>query len=343
MLDRLETEEFAMTRKPCLLVLAVLFLLCACASVEAPPKTPNARISVDPATERYSISAKGVSRGDLLDELAQLSGVVVHPQPNRDELLTVEAHDLDIAELVRRLVPDDARSVIRWGDREVSAVLPSAERAKQGPPVKASAGTVAKVESTAEKRAAPAQGHNLKKSPDAAIAAPPSERPGGKPPVTARVAEAGEPKKPKPREVERATVRLTLEFESGAAPRVIAAQSIEGRATPDRFTHGPYLFAVVASDGRLLQFGTFQDPLEEHSYRPDGTHDVRQAKSGVAGISILRENLAGARLLIVDASQLALPRELDEQTVSSALERGKQLLQTELAPILRSLDQGAVK
>jgi hypothetical protein len=317
--------------------------LCACASVQPPAKAPGPRIRVDPATERYSISAKGVLRGDLLDELAQISGVVVHPQPNRDELLTIEAHDLDLAELVGRLVPGDARSVIRWGDREVSAALPSAEHPKQGPPVKASAGTIAKGEAGGEKRAPPVQGRNLKKPPDAAIAAPPTERPGAKPPVTVRVAEAKEPKKPKPREVERATVRLTLEFESGAAPRVIAAQSIEGRATPERFTHGTYLFAVVASDGRLLQFGTFQDPLEEHSYRADGTHDVRQAESGVVGISILRENLAGARLLIVDASQLALPRELDEEAVRSALKSGKQLLQTEMAPILRSLDQGVVK
>jgi hypothetical protein len=332
-----------MPTKARLLVLALLFSLCACASAQRPPKEPTPRIRVDPATERYSISAKGVSRGALLDELAQLSGVVVHPQPNRDELLTIEARDLDLAELVGRLVPGDARSVVRWGDREVSAAVPSAENPKQGPPVKASAGTIAKGEAGGERKAAPVQGRNLKKPPDAAIAAPRTEGPGAKPPVTARVAETTEPKKPKPREVERATVRLTLEFESGAAPRVIAAQSIEGRATPDRFTRGTYLFAVVAADGRLLQFGTFQDPLEEHSYRPDGTHDVRQAKSGVAGISILRENLAGARLLIVDASQLALPRELDEGAVRSALERGKQLLQTEMAPILRNLDQGVEK
>ncbi len=331
-----------MPTKPRLLVLALVLSLCACASVRRPAKAPGPRIRVDPATERYSISAKGVSRGDLLDELAQLSGVVVHPQPNRDESLTIEAHDLDLAELVGRLVPGDARSVIRWGDREVSADLPSAEHPKQGPPVKASAGTIAKG-ARGEKKAPPPQGRNLKKPPDAAIAAPPTGGPGAKPPVTVRVAEAKEPKKPKPREVERATVRLTLEFESGAAPRVIAAQSIEGRATPERFTRGTYLFAVVASDGRLLQFGTFQDPLEEHSYRPDGTHDVRQAKSGVVGISILRENLAGARLLIVDASQLALPRELDEEAVRSALKSGKQLLQTEMAPILRSVDQGVVK
>jgi hypothetical protein len=295
---------------------------------------------MDPETSRYSISAKGVKRGDLLDELARLSGVSVSPQPKRDELLTVEASDLSLADLVGRLVPADARSTIRWGDREIMAADPAADQRKEGPPLKAAAGAVAKGEKGAPQ--AP-QGRNLKKSPDAATTTRATAGPNAKPPVTARVAETTEPKKPKSREVERATVRVTLEFQSDAPPRLIAAQSIEGRATPERLTRGPYLFAVVGSDGRLLQYGTFQDPLEEHSYRPDGTHDVRQAKSGVTGISILRENLTGARLVIVDASQLALPRELDEETVRSALSRGKRVLEMDTAQILRSLDQGAVK
>jgi len=328
-----------MLTKPRLLVVSLLFSLSACASVQHSGKTQGHRIRVDPATQRYSISAQGVSRGDLLDELAQLSGVVVHPQPRRDELLTIEAQDLDLAELVGRLVPGDARSVTRWGEREVSGAPPVTEHRKQGPPRTASTGLVAK----GEKQTAPVHGRNLKRPPDAAITAPPTGGSGAKPPVSLRVAESKEPKRARPREVERATVRLTLEFESGAPPRVIAAQSIEGRATPDRFTRGTYLFAVVAPDGRLLQYGTFQDPLEEHSYLPDGSHDVRQAKSGVAGISILRENLAGARLSIIDASQLTLPRELDEEAVRSALTRGKQLIQIDTAPILRSLDQGGVK
>jgi hypothetical protein len=322
-----------------LLVACLLLSLCACASVKDSGKTQEHWIRVDPATERYSVSAKGVPRGDLLDELARLSGVVVRRQPQRDELLTIEAKDLSLADLVARLVPSDAHSVVRWGDREVPAAHPATEHRKEGPPLNASAGAIAK----GEKGAPQAHGGNLKKPPDAAIAAPPTEGPGAKPPAGVRVAETTEPKKPKSREVERATVRLTLEFESGATPRVIAAQSIEGRATPDRFTRGTYLFAVVGSDGRLLQYGTFQDPLEEHSYLPDGTHDVRQARSGVAGISILRENLTGARLLIVDASQVALPRELDEETVRSALAHGKQMLQMDTAPILRSLDQGVAK
>jgi hypothetical protein len=135
------------------------------------------------------------------------------------------------------------------------------------------------------------------------------------------------------------TIRIQLQFQEGAPPRLIDARAIEGRAPAQRLVTGSYLYAVVGSDGRILEAGTFQDPLVEHSYLPEGPHATLQARSGSAGISILRESLAGGVLHVLDLTGVTLPRELDERTVRTALERGKPVLQLETAAIARQLEQ----
>ena len=330
-----------MVSKPRWLLASLLLLLTACAPVQPPGRSQGRWIRFDPATQRYGISAQQITRGELLDELRRIASVDVRPQPAPNELLSIQGRDLDLAELLARLLPAEARSVTRWGEREAGAGSVGTEKRKQGRPFQPTPGLVPKSDTVG----ALVSTGDLKKPADAAPIERLIEGPRTKPPADAvvRVADAKDPKVPLAHTIERATVRLTLEFESDAPPRLVAAQSIEGRAPPERFTRGTHVFALVRPDGHLAQYGSFQDPLIEHSYLPDGSHGVRRAKSGVAAISILRENLAGARLLVVDASGLALPRELSEEVVRGALTRGKRLVEIDTEQILRSLDQAGPK
>jgi hypothetical protein len=318
-------------------LVGVLVVLTACVS---PPRREGGQgrwITVDPATQRYAISADRVPRGALLDELRRLASVEVRPSPPRDELVSIEARDLDVTQLLARLLPADTRAVTRWGEHEAGAGVVNPERRKQGAPVSAAAGLAPK----SDKARAVVTTGDLKKPADAGSPRPVAGL-GAKPAVDAalRVAEAKEGKVPVARTEERATVRLTLEFQGDAPPRVIAAQAIEGRAPLERFTRGTHVFALVRPDGRLAQYGSFEDPRVEHSYLPSGPHDVRRATSGVVAISVWRENLAGARLVVLDASGLQLPAELTEEVVRGAVSRGKRLVEVDTAPILRLLEQG---
>lgn len=309
--------------------------LCGCAVQLAP--SDGRWIRYDPATQTYSVATQQVTRGELLDDLARATKVEVRPQPSRDETISVDARGLDLEELVARLLPPGTRFVIRRGNYEIAGPAAGSDKRKEGPLLERVPGALAKD----EKKEQLLRSGNLKIASEAPYVERPPSGPRIKRPAAdlLRVAGEREPKTPVGGSPDRATVRITLVFEGDAPPRLAAAQAIEGRTRIDRLVRGPFLFVLVTPDGRPLHYGTFQDPLLEHSYLPEGQHGTGRAKSGVAGISVPRDQLAAGRLLVIDARDLALPRELTEETVRGALARTKPLAEIETSHIVRALGQ----
>jgi hypothetical protein len=326
-----------------MLAIVVALLSSGCAQLGKPDGATGRWIRFDAATQRYSIDAQQVPRGALLDELKTVAGADVRPQPERDAPVTAQAKDLDLDALIALLLPPGTRPTIRPGEREIAAAGPAKAKPKQGEPLRPAAGAVAKPDAALEIAPEIRRTGTLKAAAETPYVPRDVSGPRTKPQsaVLLRTAETMEPKKPLAAAGPRATVRLQLQFEEGAPPRLIDARAIEGRVPVQRLVTGSYLFVLTAADGRVLEAGTFQDPLVEHSYLPEGQHSVGRARSGIAGISVARENLSGAVLRIVDLTGVPMPRELDERVVRTALERGKSALQLETAPILRRLEQEA--
>jgi hypothetical protein len=314
-------------------------LLASCAQLTRPEAARGRWISYDSAAQRFSVDAAEVPRGALLDELQAVSGVDVRAGPAREQPVTAQARDLDLDALLRLLLPADARVAVWTGERDVAVAPPDATRPKRGPAQEPLAGAVPKPEPAAQAPVTKPTGA-LKLAADDKYEPREVTGPGAKRPVAEllRVAST-EPKQPVAPRAPSETIRIQLQFEDGAPPRVIDVRAIEGRAPTQRFVAGNFLFVVLGSNGDVLQAGTFQDPLVEHSYLPEGPHSTGRARTGTAGISIRRESLAGGALRVIDLTGVALPRELDERTVRVAMERGKPILQLEAAAITRLLQQ----
>jgi hypothetical protein len=317
-----------MHRKLSLTAILAVALLAACAGRAPPPG-----ISLDPKTGLFSVHVSDVTRGELLDQLQRVGKIEVRPRPDPDVKLTLDADGLDVDELLTRIMPADARYIARRGERELAARAP-AEQRKQGPAAAVAAGTV-------EKGKAPntAQREGGEKRRDVDL---PARAPGAqvKPAAEKLVASAGNaPKKPLATRLPRQSLRVTLLFEAASPPRVIAVQAIEGGPPADTFVRGPFLFVLTDAAGAPVQVGSFEDPLEEHSYRETGEHSVTRATSGIAGISLRADQAAAATLQIIDARELTLPRELDAETVRAVMGRTKPLVTVRGAQLVRLVRQ----
>lgn len=321
-------------RCPFLLVVPLLLTLGACA---VSPPAPQRGVSFDPGTQRFSVHAAGVSRGQLLDELQRVAGIDVRPRPARDERLTLDADGLDTNELLARLLPPDSRYVVRLGAHDVPSTAPGGQ-SKRGAPTDAAADLPTKgkpgfrrVASGPTKMPADRVARQQRPmSPGPMVKAPPEM-------LLARQANA--PKQPPAARVARGSLRVTLEFRDGAPPRVLDVQAIEGGAPMERLVRGPFLYAVRDAGGRFLQYGSFEDPLEMHSYTPAGPHSVLRASSGIAGISLDPGRLDAATLWVVDARTLSLPRELNDDAVTRIFAQGKPVPVAPAARLLRGVDQ----
>jgi hypothetical protein len=296
-------------------------------------------IKVDPATQRYSVAATDVSRGELLDDLEAVSHVVVRPRPADGPRISLNARGLSLEEIVARIVPADTHSVFRLATKDT----PAAERKsgkKSGPALDVAPGARAKP--AGETRLVTTGNLKQPAAQLQGIADRPATGPDMKPAAAdlLRMAQIREPKKPADAPAPRETVRLTVRFERGAAPKVIRAQAIEGRAPMQRQVRGRLLYAV-ANAGGILDFGTFLDPLEVHSFNLDGTHSVDVAPVGDIGISIARTSFDSGSLVIVDLDNLSVPAQLDAGVVRNLVARGKTVATFDLKAVLRTLDTGA--
>lgn len=327
-----------------MLTLVAALLLDGCARVDKPEVVAGQWIRFNEATQRYSIEAQQVLRGALLDELKVVAGADVRPQPERETLITVRAKDLDLDGLVALLLPTGTRFTVRPGAREIVAAVPKAVRMKQGVSLQPAESAMAKPDPARDAVSELKRGGTLKAAPEASY--PSHERTGlGTKPQANILLHPAQTVGPKQAMVSHPafdTIRLQLQFEDGQAPRLIDVRAIEGRVQAQRFVTGSYLYAITAADGRVLDMGTLQDPLIEHSYLPEGQHSVGRARSGIAGISVARENLMkGADLRIVDLTGISIPRELDEHMFRVTVERGKSVLQLKTANILRRIEKEA--
>jgi len=314
----------------CTTILAAT-LLAACAERAPPPG-----VSLDPKTDLFSVHVKDTTRGALLDELQKAGGIEVRPRPDPDARLTLDADGLDVDELLARIMPANARYIARRGAREYPAHLVGDQK-KEGPAAAIAAGVVEKDKGPkAALRAGPG------KRGDVELPARPIAEPGAKlkPAAEKLAARAGnEPKQPLATRLPRQSVRVTLLFEQGAPPRVLAAQAIEGGPPVDNFVRGPFLFVLTDATGAPVQYGSFEDPLEEHSYLESGEHSVTRAKSGIAGISLPADKAAAATLSIIDAREVTLPRELDPESVRGVMTRIKPMVTVRGEQLMRLVRQ----
>jgi hypothetical protein len=306
-------------------------LLAACAGRNPPPG-----VSLDPKTGLFSIHAREISRGELLDQLQRVGKVEVRPRPDPDAKLTLDADGLDVDELLARIMPAEARYIARRGEREVAARAPGDQR-KEGPAQAAAPGLVEKGKAP---QAALRAGGEKRKEVELPARAAADAGAKIKPAAEQLVAKEGNaPKQPLATRLPRQSLRVTLLFEQGSAPRVLAAQSIEGGPPADSFVRGPFLFVLTDASGTPVHFGSFEDPLEEHSYRETGEHSVTRAKSGIAGISLPADKAAAATLSIIDAREVTLPRELDAESVRGVMNRTKPLVTVRGAQLMRLVRQ----
>jgi hypothetical protein len=312
-------------------VACAAILLAGCAA-QTPPPPDGVGFNVE--TGLFSVHANGVSRGELLDQLTMVAQIEVRPQPARDERLTLSADDLDLDELLAHLMPQGARYIARRGDRELVSKIPGDDVRKDG-----ATAAVAPELTPKGKGGAQARTGALKAAADSKPGDAPPRAAGPTMKADARTllaSEKIEPKEPLPTRIPRATLRVTLLFELGKAPQVLSAQNIEGGPPVERFVRGPFLFLLLGDDGRILQFGSFEDPLEEHSYLEDGTHTQGRATSGIAGISLDNTKFQAASLQIIDAREVTLPRELTEEVVRGAMARAKPMVTIPAAQLLRA-------
>lgn len=306
-------------------------LLAACAGRAPPPG-----VSLDPKTGLFTIHVKDVTRGELLDQLQRVGKVEVRPRPDPDARLTLDADGLDVDELLARIMPADSHYIARRGEHEVAARVPAGQR-KEGPAEAPAAGLVEKGKAPkAALRAGGAKRTAVELPARSAAAAGAQTKPDARKLVAN---EGNAPKRPLATRLPRQSLRVTLLFESGAAPRVLAAQAIEGGPPAETFVRGPFLFVLTDAAGAPVQFGSFEDPLEEHSYRETGEHSVTRATSGIAGISLPADVAATATLSIIDAREVTLPRELDAETVRGVMNRTKPMVTVRGAQLLRLVRQ----
>lgn len=296
-------------------------------------------LKLDARTQRWSVEAAQVPRGELLDELTRLSGTEVRPQAAREESLTLQQANLELEELARLLMPSDLRPVLRLGEKDQTAAAPTAPGAKQGSALKPTDGAIAKPAPDPKEPPRPAADGRVKADADAPLKSI-VEGPGTKAPAAAllRVSESAGPKQPLRQAVEKATVRVVLFFEEGATPTVIDVQALEGQAPQQRFVVGSWLYVLRAPNGQVLEAGTFQDPLIQRSYQPQGPHAVQRSRSGAVGISLTRELLPKGQLLLLDMTGTALPRELTPEVVRTALSKGRVALTLEPQALMRRLE-----
>ena len=327
-----------------MLTIVAALLVNGCARIDKPEVVDGQWIRFDEATQRYSIAAQQVSRGALLDELKVVAGADVRPQSERETLITVQAKDLDLDGLVGLLLPTGTRFTIRPGAREIVAAVPETARVKQGAFLQPAESAVAKPDPVRDTVPELKHSGTLKAAPEAPVPSREGTGPGTKPPTDTLLhpAQTVGPKKSMASHAPFDTIRLQLQFEDGQAPRLIDVRAVEGRVQAQHFVTGTYLYAITTADGRVLDIGTAQDPLIEHSYLPEGQHSVGRARSGIVGISVARENLMkGADLRIVDLTGVSIPRELDEHMFRVTVERGKSVLQLETKIILRRIEKEA--
>ena len=141
------------------------------------------------------------------------------------------------------------------------------------------------------------------------------------------------------------TLRMRFTMMASGEVRLDSAVLIDGApVTPTNRVVGPMLYAFRKTNGALAAFGTFEDPLVEHSYlQEDGKHGESRAKEGSFGISLqgtmAREALQGVTIQFYSVQKMALPAVLDEKAFTAAIRKASRLKDVSAGEVVRVMRQ----
>lgn len=317
---------------------SILWVTSGCSAVQEPQKV---RVRFDPDSQLVSISAESTPRSAVLGALRAETGIEVRLPGVRDESITIRLDEAPIQVALAQLLPEGARYVIRPGSLEIAAP-PRVRGEKSGPPEDRPGDLPTKDKERPQTRTP-----GLETKTPAELWRPPQVRqgPNAKPDAQAGVDIApGEgPKRPLDVRLDRNAFRFSFRITAGGDLRVVDATSVEGGVRTSSIVRGPFIFVMRDASGDILHFGSFMDPLVVHSYREeDGRHDASRGEEGVFGIWVPADLVSQSGLLsisleVFDASSVALPRHLDQESVRRVVEEAKQLAVMEGARLFEAL------
>lgn len=296
---------------------ALIVLVAACGpSASVVPVSDVTPIILSGDIDNLTVIATDASRAEILARLNSEYGIEVRPYDVPDERISIRIVDQPLDAAIEQLLPTGTRYVIRLGDVEIER--PAYSDGKKAGPDEARPRDLPTKDSVAERPRpqGPAKiDPALWKEPD--VRTGPDLKPESRT-VLETTAGSG-PRKEIPKAVADTSLRVSFIIKADGSIRVTDVAAMEGAVRRNMVVQGPFLFAIRGQGGVLLHFGALPDPLEVHSYREDGTHDVTRAEEGTFGIWIpseaLREHpLASLTLEFYDGRSVALPQSLDARS-----------------------------
>jgi hypothetical protein len=259
---------------------------------------PVTRVRIDPTSGNVTLNARNVPLSTILAGLAAEGTEVIVPEL-ADRPVTISVQNRPLAAVLRQILPAGTRYWIR-GRQDDRAVAGSTGdkpgRVTQRPanlPKKDGNVTLPPID-PAGTRKPPAEERLPRPRRVAGMKEPPAIRDGDERPG---------PKIARKTETQGRYVRIRLTM---TKEKVLFEEGLvlESELIPDRRLLGTFVWALE-SQGQILAVGSFQDPLELHSYFPDPRepHAVLEAASGEFHISLPSsvldgDRLAGSRLVI---------------------------------------------
>lgn len=295
-------------------------------------------ISLSADGERLTVSAKEVSRRKVFSVLASVFGVEVRPVDKADETISAEISERPLEAAIAQLLPAASRFVVRT-ERERTVV--GEEGTKKGVPAE----STTRPQKT-EGPPGPVPKGAQKGAPTAA------------PPVTDRVVEGGKPaskssagvpeakgaKAPKAAEpVLQEAVRLSFILRSTGEVVLTHARAVEGKIPESTEAVGNFAFLVRDATGTVRYLESLNNPLSQHSYRTDGTHDETRAREALFGVwipkALLEREGRGLRLQFFDKVDSATLQKGGPEAART-LEAAKPLAELKGEEVLRALEGG---
>jgi hypothetical protein len=283
-----------------------------------------AHVRVSPDLQRLTVRAERVPRGRVLSQISARLGVEIRAYDvNLETPVTVSVVDAPVDVVVTRVLPANARYVIRYGDRDVAAKVSSAGAkkgatpARQRGPTKGVTRPYVRSERSVMKKASRAPLAVDQRQTRAAYKSDTVQ--------SLTIPSGAGPKRPLPAVQGDSSVRLTITITSAGQARIVGAQRVLGERTASEVVRGTLVYVLRGSGGNVLHFGTLLDPLQEHSYLPgDVRHDQRRAAEGTINVPIparysSNAQLASASLELFDARDAGLPQRLDQEALTRVL------------------------
>jgi len=263
-------------------------------------------VRIDPVSGNVTVRARNVPLSSVLARLAAEGTEVIVPEL-ADRTVNISVENRPLRDVLAQILPAGTRYWIRGAKDDV--IVPGSTGDKPGRRTERPTNLPKK---DANITLPPIQAEGGRKPPPDEKLPRPKREPGMKGPPTIR--DVGDDDPPG-RKIARKTetpgryvrIRLTMTKEKILVNEVLL---LESELIPDRRLLGNFVWALE-SQGQVLAVGSFQDPLELHSYFPDPKepHAVLRAASGEFHVSLPSSVLDGDRLA---ASRLVIYRVLAE-------------------------------